>query len=119
MSELQVTFNGRRYSFQPGTTVWIGRSSDNDVIVSDPTVSRRHAQLTWEATGWVWQNAGQAATFFGGQPAARFGIAQLVEVSLASPHGPVLRLESAPAPGQAPMRTELAAPGPTTNLAGM
>src|SRR6266851_6348185 len=112
MSELQVTFNGRRFSFQPGTTVWVGRSSDNDVIVSDPTVSRRHAQLTWEATGWVWQNLGQAATFFGGQPAVRFGVAQQVEVSLASPQGPVLRLEAAGVPGQAPMPTELAAVGP-------
>jgi RsiW-degrading membrane proteinase PrsW (M82 family) len=119
MSELQVTFNGRRYTFQPGTTVWIGRSSDNDVVVTDPTVSRRHAQLSWEATGWAWQNVGQAATFFGGQPAARFGIVQPVEVSLASPQGPVLRLESAPLRGQAPAPTELAAavPGPATNLA--
>jgi len=108
MSELQVTFNGRRYSFQPGTTVWIGRSSENDVVVSDPTVSRRHAQLTWEASGWVWQNAGQAATFYGGQPAARFGIGQLAEVALASPQGPVLRLESAQLRGQ-PAPTELAA----------
>ena len=103
MSELQVTFNGRRYTFQPGTTVWIGRSSDNDVVVSDPTVSRRHAQLTWEAVGWVWQNAGQAATFYGGQPAARFGIGPLAEVALASPQGPVLRLESAALRGQAPV----------------
>ena len=109
MSELQVTFNGRRYTFQPGTTVWIGRSSDNDVVVSDPTVSRRHAQLTWEAVGWVWQNAGQAATFYGGQPAARFGIGPLAEVALASPQGPVLRLESVALRGQAPMPTELAA----------
>jgi RsiW-degrading membrane proteinase PrsW (M82 family) len=119
MSELQVTFNGRRYTFQSGTTVWIGRSSDNDVVVSDPTVSRRHAQLSWEATGWVWQNTGQAATFFAGQPAARFGIGPLVEVSLASPQGPVLRLESAAARGQQPMPTELAAaPAPGTNTAG-
>src|SRR5450432_2117445 len=107
MSELQVTYNGRRYTFQPGTTVWIGRSSDNDVVVSDPTVSRRHAQLSWEATGWTWQNAGQAATFFAGQPAARFGVSQQVEVSLASPQGPALRLESAAARGQAPAPTEL------------
>jgi RsiW-degrading membrane proteinase PrsW (M82 family) len=112
MSELQVTFNGRRYTFQPGTTVWIGRSSENDVVVSDPTVSRRHAQLTWEPTGWVWQNAGQAATFFAGQPAARFGIGQVADVTLASPQGPVMRLESMGPGGQIPMPTELAAVGP-------
>jgi RsiW-degrading membrane proteinase PrsW (M82 family) len=110
MSELQVTYNGRRYSFQPGATVRVGRSSDNDVIIEDPTVSRRHSELTWESTGWVWQNSGQAATFLSGQPAVRFGVSQAVEVSLASPQGPVLLLESAAA-GQQPMRTELASRG--------
>jgi pSer/pThr/pTyr-binding forkhead associated (FHA) protein len=47
MNELQVTFDGRSYTFQPGQTVYIGRLSDNSIVVSDPTVSRRHAQLTW------------------------------------------------------------------------
>lgn len=124
MSELQVTSEGRQYRFQPGATVRIGRSSDNDIIINDPTVSRRHAQLSWEASGWVWQNAGQAPTFVAGQPAARFGVSQPVDVTLAAPQGPVLRLESAPAQAQ-PMRTELAggigAAGPgaqATNLAG-
>ncbi len=127
MSELQVTFNGRRYTFQPGATVRIGRSSDNDVVVDHPTVSRRHAQLSWEATGWVWQNAGQAATFMAGQLAARFGVGQPVEVSLASPQGPVLRLESAAPAGQPPMKTQLAsaaglpveAVAPGTNVGGV
>jgi RsiW-degrading membrane proteinase PrsW (M82 family) len=108
MSELQVTYQGQRYTFQQGATVRVGRSSDNDVIIEDPTVSRRHAQLSWEATGWVWQNAGQAATFVAGQPAARFGVSQPVEVALAAPQGPVLRLESAAPAGQQPMRTEFA-----------
>ena len=43
MNELQVTFDGRSYTFQPGQTVLIGRLSDNSIVVSDPTVSRRHA----------------------------------------------------------------------------
>ena len=47
MNELQVTFGGRSYTFQPGQTVLIGRLSDSGIVVSDPTVSRRHAQLTW------------------------------------------------------------------------
>jgi RsiW-degrading membrane proteinase PrsW (M82 family) len=123
MSELQVTYNGRRYSFQPGATVRVGRSSDNDVIIEDPTVSRRHGELTWESTGWVWQNSGQAATFLSGQPAARFGVSQAIELNLASPQGPALLLESA-AVGQQPIRTELAggaglpaeAVAPATNL---
>src|SRR5580658_7548866 len=121
MSELQVTYDGQHYSFAPGTTVRVGRSSDNDVVVNDPTVSRRHAQLSWESTGWVWQNAGQAPSFLGGQPVARFGVGAAVDVTLASPQGPVLRLQAAQNEG--PPRTERADPGqvlgaaPPTNQA--
>jgi RsiW-degrading membrane proteinase PrsW (M82 family) len=112
MSELQVSYDGRLYSFAPGATVKVGRSSENDVVINDPTVSRRHAQLAFEASGWVWQNAGQAPTFLAGQPVARFGVGQVVDVTLASPQGPVLRL-AAVAPQQAagPQRTEVAGPG--------
>lgn len=51
MNELQVTFDGRSYTFQPGQTVLIGRLSDSSIVISDPTVSRRHAQLTWGPAG--------------------------------------------------------------------
>jgi RsiW-degrading membrane proteinase PrsW (M82 family) len=113
MSELQLNHDGRPYSFTPGTIVRIGRSSDNDVVVSDPTVSRRHAQLSWESTGWVWQNAGQAPTFLGGQPVARFNVGPATEVALASPQGPVIRLQVAEAHA-VPQRTEIAGVGPAT-----
>jgi len=118
MSALQVTFDGRNYTFAPGTVVRIGRSSENDIVVNDPTVSRRHAQLSWEAAGWVWQNSGQAPTFLAGQPVAQFAVGQQVDVCLAAPQGPALRLESAPAQGSGPMKTELAAGAGQTNVAG-
>ena len=118
MSALQVTFDGRNYTFAPGAVVRIGRSSENDIVVNDPTVSRRHAQLSWEAAGWVWQNAGQAPTFLAGQPVAQFAVGQQVDVCLAAPQGPALRLESAPAQGPGPMNTELAAGAGQTNVAG-
>jgi RsiW-degrading membrane proteinase PrsW (M82 family) len=109
MSEIQITHNGQVYTFAPGATVKIGRSSDNDVVINDPTVSRRHAQLSWESSGWVWHNAGQAPTFLAGQPVAQFGVAQVVDVCLASPQGPALRLQAAAAQG--PVKTELAGVG--------
>src|SRR5580658_8245738 len=124
MSELQVTYDGQHYSFAPGTTVRVGRSSDNDVVVNDPTVSRRQAQLSWESTGWVWQNAGQAPTFLAGQPVARFNVGPLVDVYLASPQGPAVRLQVAETrPQGGPQPTELASFGqalgeaPLTNQA--
>lgn len=67
MNELQVTIDGRTYTFQPGQTVLIGRLSDNSIVVSDPTVSRRHAQLTWGPAGWMFENLGQARAFQHGQ----------------------------------------------------
>jgi RsiW-degrading membrane proteinase PrsW (M82 family) len=95
MSRLQVTFNGRIFTFAPGTIVRIGRSSENDIVVNEPTVSRRHAQLSFQAAGWVWQNSGQAPTFLAGQPVAQFAVGQQVDVCLASPQGPALHLATA------------------------
>jgi RsiW-degrading membrane proteinase PrsW (M82 family) len=95
MSTLQVTFNGRIFTFAPGTIVRIGRSSENDIVVNEPTVSRRHARLTFEPSGWVWQNSGQAPTFLASQPVAQFAVGQQVDVRLGSPNGPALLLATA------------------------
>jgi len=100
MSTLQVTINGRSSTFAPGSIVRIGRSAENDIVVNEPTVSRRHAQLAFEPSGWVWQNTGQAPTFLAGQPVAQFAVGQQVDVRLASPHGPVLHLAAAASHGQ-------------------
>ena len=110
MSALQIAFNGQNFTFAPGTIVRIGRSSENDVVVNDPTVSRRHAQIAWEASGWVWQNSGQAPTFLAGQPVAQFAVGQQVDVNLAAPQGPALRLATSAEYGTGgPGGTELAA----------
>jgi RsiW-degrading membrane proteinase PrsW (M82 family) len=93
VNELQVSCDGRRYSFEPGQTVRIGRSMDNDVVVSDPTVSRQHARLAWGPDGWVFEGLGRAGTFLRGSAVTRLLVAEPVELSLASPHGPVIRLE--------------------------
>jgi len=93
MNELQVTFDGRSYTFQPGQTVYIGRLSDNSIVVGDPTVSRRHAQLTWGPVGWLFENLGQARTFHNGQEIRQVIVRKPTELSLAAPQGPVLHLE--------------------------
>jgi len=95
MNELHITFDGRGYSFQPGYTVRIGRSSENNIVVSDPTVSRQHAQLTWGPDGWVFENLGHARAFQRGQDVTRVVVSQLMELSLASPQGPVVRIQPA------------------------
>jgi protease PrsW len=93
MNELQVTIDGRTYTFQPGQTVLIGRLSDNSIVVSDPTVSRRHAQLTWGPAGWLFENLGQARAFQHGQEVKQVLVRTPIELALASPQGPIVRLE--------------------------
>jgi RsiW-degrading membrane proteinase PrsW (M82 family) len=109
VNELQVSWDGQCASFAQGQTVRIGRSADNDVIVSDPTVSRQHARLAWGPDGWTFEGLGRAGTFLRGGAVTRLLVAGPVELTLASPHGPVVRLEpSWPADGAA-------SPGPATS----
>jgi RsiW-degrading membrane proteinase PrsW (M82 family) len=105
--EVRVSCEGQPYPFQPGQVVRIGRATDNDVVVADPAVSRKHAQLSWADDGWVFENVGQAPTFQAGQSVMRVPVIQLVELTLGSAHGPVLRLEPAPAPAPPPPAANL------------
>ena len=110
--EIHLSCDGQPYAFPPGTPVRIGRATDNDVVVGDPSVSRKHAQLTWAREGWVFENVGQAPTFQGGQSVTRVAVTQPVELTLGSAHGPVLRLEPAPASAPQPPGPAPGQPGP-------
>jgi len=99
MNELQVTFGGQSQSFEPGQTVRIGRSTDNDIVVTDPTVSRQHARLTWGPSGWLFENLGLARTFRQGQNVTQVLLSQPTELSLASPQGPVVLIQPPAAAG--------------------
>jgi RsiW-degrading membrane proteinase PrsW (M82 family) len=98
VNELQVSCEGRRYRFEPNQAVRIGRSADNDVVVSDPTVSRHHAQVAFGPDGWVFEGLGRAGTFRHGGAVTCLLLREPAELALASPQGPVIRFEpSAPA----------------------
>jgi RsiW-degrading membrane proteinase PrsW (M82 family) len=99
MNELQVTFGGQSHTFEPGQTVRIGRSTDNDIVVTDATVSRQHARLTWGPSGWLFENLGLARTFRHGQNVTQVLVSQPTELSLASPHGPVVLIQPPAAAG--------------------
>ncbi len=95
MSDLKITFAGQTFTFEPGQTVRIGRSPDNAVIVSDPIVSRDHARITWRSDGWILDDLGKGRTFVGGLPIASVSVRQPIDVHLATPRGPELRIELA------------------------
>ncbi len=106
MSDLKITFAGQTFTFEPGQTVRIGRSPDNAVIVSDPIVSRDHARITWRSGGWVLDDLGKGRTFVGGLPIASVSIQQPLDVRLATPRGPELRIELADAAAAAAWRPD-------------
>ena len=83
MNELQVSCEGHRYSFEQDQVVRIGRSTDNDVVVSDPTVSRQHARLAFGPDGWVFEGLGRAGTFRHGSAVTRVPLREPVELALA------------------------------------
>lgn len=97
MSDLKITFAGQTFTFEPGQTVRIGRSPDNAVVVSDPIVSRDHARITWRSSGWTLDDLGKGRTFIGGLPIASVSVLQPLDVHLATPRGPELRIELADA----------------------
>ncbi len=93
MPELKVTFAGQTHRFEPGQTIGIGRSPENAVVVSDPIVSREHAQVRWQADAWVLDDLGKGRTFIGGLPVSSVAVQQPIYVHLANPLGPELRIE--------------------------
>ena len=93
MSELRVTFAGQTYCFAPGQIVSIGRSPDNAIVIPDPIVSREHARISWDVDGWTLDDLGKGRTFAGGLPVGSVGLSRALDVHLASPLGPALRIE--------------------------
>ncbi len=117
MSELRITFAGQTFTFEPGQTVRIGRNPDNAVVVSDPIVSREHARISWRSDGWVLDDLGKGRTFVGGLPVASVSVQQPLDVHLANPLGPELRIEVAGTGSAGTGSAGTVAPGTTTQAA--
>jgi RsiW-degrading membrane proteinase PrsW (M82 family) len=111
VNQLQVSCEGRRYRFEQNQVVRIGRSTDNDIVVSHPTVSRQHARLAYGPDGWVFEGLGRAGTFRHGSAVTRVLLREPVELALASPQGPVIQVEP-PGPASAAAVTGHAEPVP-------
>jgi RsiW-degrading membrane proteinase PrsW (M82 family) len=95
MSDIRVVYDGRTYQFGPAATVTIGRSADSSVVIDDPTVSREHAQLTFDHDSWVLTDVGRGRKFTGGQAVGPTRIAGPMDFHLSSPSGPLLHIEPA------------------------
>jgi serine/threonine-protein kinase len=114
----------QQWNFQSQSTIRIGRSPDNDVILDDPLVSRHHLELkrTPAQSGNLWQlvNQGTNGTFLNGILVTRGLVPDDALIRLAR-EGPVLKFQiqesvnPVPVP-LPPAEAQLIAPLPLPNL---
>jgi pSer/pThr/pTyr-binding forkhead associated (FHA) protein len=63
-----VDANGRRYELRPRAPTTLGRAIDNDIVITDASVSRRHASIVPQDGGFALRDlASQNGTFVRGQ----------------------------------------------------
>jgi hypothetical protein len=55
---------GTGVELRPDTVVTIGRDVDNIIVLSDPNVSRRHAEVVWKENGWCVRDWGSLNGMF-------------------------------------------------------
>ncbi|NEO31037.1 MAG: protein kinase [Symploca sp. SIO3C6] len=87
----------QEWTFQGQSTIRIGRSPDNDVILNDPLVSRYHLELraTPSQSGNLWQliNQGTNGTFLNGVLVSRVLLPSDALIQLAR-EGPLLKFNA-------------------------
>lgn len=107
---LAVLVDGNRREFRPGETVLVGRSPDCQVGIDDGRVSRHHAQLAYEESGWTLRDLGSRnGTYVGPTRIMRLAVAEPCAVRLGNAaSGPMIVLQP---PGGAVMHgTMMASP---------
>jgi serine/threonine-protein kinase len=86
----------QQWNFQGQSTIRIGRSPDNDIILDDPLVSRHHLELraSSSASGNLWQliNQGTNGTFLNGVLVSRGLVPDEALIQLAR-EGPLLKFQ--------------------------
>ncbi len=98
MPEVEVVTAEQTYSFSEEELVTLGRRTDNLVVIPDPTVSRGHAVIRFEAGQWVLEDLSNGRTFGeDGLPVSRLVLTQETRLHLASPSGPWIRVIVPPA----------------------
>ena len=114
----------QQWNFQSKSTIRIGRSPDNDVILDDPLVSRYHLELraSPSKSGSLWHlvNQGTNGTFLNGVLVSRGVVPDDALIQLAR-EGPRLKFKIQASPSPTPMLlspegAQLITPQPTPDL---
>lgn len=83
MQTLRVDVSGRALSFPPDKIVRIGRSIDADVVLSSSSVSRAHAELRPDPSGWKLVDVGSAGgTYVAGARVTEMALTGATDVQL-------------------------------------
>ena len=78
--------------FEAQRSVRIGRAEGNDVVISDPSVSRFHAELQFNGSEWELVNLGRNGTLISSHSISRVRIDEQTLFRLGT-GGPLLRFE--------------------------
>jgi ABC-type multidrug transport system ATPase subunit/pSer/pThr/pTyr-binding forkhead associated (FHA) protein len=82
-SALYVALGGRSWTFDPQSTVIVGRGDSCDIAVDDPRVSRRHLRIEYR-DGWLLTDLGSThGTWVDGKRVAECRVAGMVTVQVA------------------------------------
>ena len=85
------------WRFENSVRVRIGRSEENHIVISDPSVSRFHAELTCEGSYWQVVNFGRNGIHVGGTSVSQAPVQDHTTFRLGA-SGPLLRVGRCEAP---------------------
>ena len=81
------------WTFTTEDVIWIGRATDNQVILFSAVVSRHHAELKWdEASGWQIFNLSPNGTYLDGEAINIFKVIDGMTIRLAR-SGPKIQIK--------------------------
>lgn len=81
------------WNFEGSPLIRIGRSEENHIVITDPSVSRFHAELQYLGQSWQVVNFGKNGVLVGGRTASPTRIEDRTTFRLGSA-GPLLRFDS-------------------------
>jgi len=82
----------QNWTFEPDTTIRVGRSMDNDVVLYSAVVSRRHLEIRPLGSQWEVVNVGANGTYLNGKRVEKAPAVDGMILRLAS-SGPQLKIQ--------------------------
>ncbi|MGD1809250.1 FHA domain-containing protein [Dapis sp. BLCC M126] len=81
----------QHWSWESKSLIRIGRASDNDVIIYSAIVSRYHAEIWEDSSGWIIINFGVNGTYINDEPIIQILLANEMIIRLGSA-GPKIKI---------------------------